>query len=92
MDIHKIMRILNFLKRNKKQTPINYLKKKNKPNTIINKNETVHVIFEDFHNNNQIDNIKFENAYTCENAINILCFILMMIFYYISLIANKLKK
>tara|TARA_E500000178_G_C16980509_1_gene735532 strand:+ start:406 stop:666 length:261 start_codon:yes stop_codon:yes gene_type:complete len=86
------MRILNFLKRNKKQTPINYLKKKNKPNTIINKNETVHVNFEDFHNNNQIDNTNFENAYTCENAINILCFILMMIFYYISLIANKLKK
>lgn len=86
------MRILNFLKRNKKQTPINYLKKKNKPNTLISQNETVHVIFEDFHNNNQIDNIKFENAYTCENAINILCFILMMIFYYISLIANKLKK
>lgn len=86
------MRILNFLKRNKKQIPINYLKKKIKPNTIINKNETVHVNFEDFNNNNQIENTNFENAYTCENAINILCFILMMIFYYVSLIANKLRK
>jgi hypothetical protein len=87
------MRILNFLKRNKKQIPINYLKKNFKPNILISKNETVQNLnFEDFHNSNQIEDTNFEKAYTCENAINILCFILMLIFYYMSLFVNKLKK